>query len=133
MNLKITFIIIVSALILLSNKTFSQDNNWIAPKSSNDLINPFKGNEGATTEGKHIYDQMCAVCHGTSGKGNGVAGVSLNPKPANFLALSVIDETDGAIFWKLTEGKAPMASYKELLTEEQRWKLINYIRQLEKK
>ncbi|NOY46809.1 MAG: cytochrome c [Chlorobi bacterium] len=66
------------------------------------------------------------------GDGKGGGGVSLNPKPANFLALSVSDQTDGALFWKLTEGKPPMASYKDLLSENQRWKLISYIRTLEK-
>jgi hypothetical protein len=41
-------------------------------------------------------------------------------------------ESDGVIFWKITNGKPPMASYEELLTEDQRWELVNYIRELEK-
>ena len=76
---------------------------------------------------------MCVLCHGLSGKGNGEAGLTLERKPANFLALNIINEPDGAIFWKLTTGKAPMASYRELLTDDQRWKLVNYIRVLGKK
>ena len=74
---------------------------------------------------------MCVLCHGLQGKGNGQAGLSLVKKPANFLALKVINQTDGNIFWKITNGKAPMASYEELLTDDQRWKLVNYIRELE--
>lgn len=74
---------------------------------------------------------MCVICHGDKGKGNGAAGVSLTPRPANFLAITVRHESDGAIFWKLSEGNPPMASYKTLLTETQRWQLVLFIRQLE--
>ena len=42
---------------------------------------PKRGNPRA---GKAIFSQNCAVCHGASGKGDGVAAAGLNPKPANF-------------------------------------------------
>jgi high-affinity iron transporter len=35
--------------------------------------------------GKKLYGQNCAACHGPAGKGDGPAGLSLDPKPANFL------------------------------------------------
>ena len=76
---------------------------------------------------------MCVLCHGLQGKGNGEAGLTLDQKPANFLGFDVFNQTDGAIFWKITVGKSPMASYEELLSEDQRWKIVNYIRSLEKK
>ena len=133
MKRKWSFLIIVVLTIIGSNKIMAQDKDWVAPKYSNSLVNPFKGNHKATMEGKEIYNQMCAICHGLNGKGNGEAGVTLEPRPANFLALKVSNETDGAIFWKLTEGKPPMSSYEELLREDQRWKLVNYIRALGEK
>ncbi len=126
-------LLVVMVLMLIgTNKMMAQENNnWIAPANSNGLKNPFVGNKAATAEGKVIYNQMCVLCHGLTGKGNGEAGLSLVKKPANFLALKVINQTDGNIFWKITTGKAPMATYEELLTDDQRWKLVNYIRQLE--
>jgi mono/diheme cytochrome c family protein len=135
MNNKITVLAILSILFLGIQNGIAQEAEWIkwvAPKSSNDMKNPFTGDAIATAKGKNMFKQMCALCHGMKGDGNGGGGVSLNPKPADFLALRVKDESDGAIFWKMTEGLPPMASYKDLLTEDQRWQLVNYIRALQK-
>lgn len=126
-----TFLIVLVFMIFGSNDiVIAQSQNWIAPAHSDNLKNPFKGNAAATAEGKEIYNQMCVLCHGLKGKGNGEAGLTLERKPANFLALKVINQTDGNIFWKITNGKAPMATYEELLNDDQRWKLVNYIREL---
>ena len=127
-----SLLIVVVLIFIGSSKANAQENNnWIAPASSTTMKNPFLDNKKATAEGKSIYNQMCVLCHGLTGKGNGEAGLSLDKKPANFLALKVKNQTDGNIFWKITTGKAPMASYEELLTSDQRWKLVNYIRELE--
>ena len=121
---------LLALFLCLSNFGFSQQA-WKAPASADKVVNPLAGNTAAISEGKKIYESMCVICHGDKGKGNGAAGVSLSPRPANFLAITVRHESDGAIFWKLSEGNPPMASYKGLLTETQRWQLVNYIRQLE--
>jgi mono/diheme cytochrome c family protein len=118
-------------LTLISVKSFSQGSTWVAPALADKMNNPLKGSTTSAAEGKKIYQSMCTICHGEKGKGNGAAGVSLTPRPANFLAIKVRNESDGAIFWKLSEGNPPMASYKTLLTETQRWQLVEYIRQLE--
>lgn len=133
MKVKFGFFIVIVLLFLSGNRIIAQEISWVAPEYSNSLKNPFAGNQTATTEGKEIFSQMCVLCHGVKGQGNGEAGLTLERHPANFLALNVSQQTDGAIFWKITNGKAPMATYFELLTDNQRWKLVNYIRELEKK
>ncbi len=110
----------------------NQPGGWVAPESANKLVNPLKGNPSATAAGKKLFGQLCAICHGKKGKGDGVAGMSLKPRPSNFTQDVVQLQTDGAIFWKLSEGKPPMAPYKSTLTEEQRWQLVNYIRSFKK-
>ena len=35
--------------------------------------------------GKQVFQTSCAMCHGAEGKGDGVAGASLNPKPRNLV------------------------------------------------
>lgn len=126
-------LLVLFSLLIFGGKTYGQEISWVAPEYSNSLQNPFAGNKKATDRGQQTYNQMCVLCHGKNGEGNGQAGLTLEPRPANFLALNVKNQTDGAIFWKITNGKAPMASYFELLKDDQRWELVNYIRQLEKK
>ena len=109
-----------------------QSKEWIAPASADKIVNPLKSNEKATKEGKKIYIQFCSICHGNLGKGDGLAAISLSPRPGNFTTSKVQNQSDGAIFWKMSEGRAPMASYKEILKEDQRWQLVNYIRTLKK-
>jgi mono/diheme cytochrome c family protein len=133
MKVKFEFLIVLALLIVTGAKSIAQEISWVAPEYANSLKNPFVGNQKATNDGKEIYDQMCVLCHGLKGQGNGEAGLTLERHPANFLALNVKSQTDGAIFWKITNGKAPMATYFELLTDDQRWKLVNYIRELGKK
>jgi len=122
------------ALLFFGSNSIIAQKNWAIPEYTKGLKNPFAGNTAATAEGKVIYGQMCVLCHGITGEGNGEAGLSLEKKPANFLALkNLASETDGEIFWKITMGKPPMSSYDELLTEDQRWQLVNYIRELNRK
>ncbi len=127
-----TFLIFFFLIIVgtTENQLLGQDGNWTAPASADKVKNPYKGMEKATLAGKELYKLYCAICHGTKGKGDGIAGMAIKPRPSNFTKDIVQNQTDGAVFWKMTEGKAPMASYKETLTEEQRWQLVNFIRSL---
>jgi mono/diheme cytochrome c family protein len=130
MKIVTLFGVIVSSTFLLMSFDFSE--TWKAPISSKNISNPLANNSDATVEGKKLYTNMCVVCHGNKGKGDGIAGMALKPKPSNLTQALVQEQSDGEIFWKITEGRAPMASYKELLAEEQRWQLVNYIRTLKK-
>ena len=105
---------------------------WVAPKSADTIVNHFKNDAQATAEGKKLYTQMCAVCHGDKGKGDGVGAAGLTPRPADHTSAAVQAQSDGAIFWKLTYGRAPMAAYEKILTPKQRWAVVNYIRTLKK-
>lgn len=122
----ISFVLFFYLLIVGFNKPTQE--KWKAPASANKITNPLKDDVAAAKNGKKIYAQLCAVCHGLKGKGDGIAAASLNPKPANFNNAEIQKQTDGAIFWKITNGRTPMASYKESLGETQRWQLVNYIR-----
>ncbi len=53
------------------------------------------------------------------------------PAPSKFNDAHMMSEmTDGEIFWKMTEGRKPMPSFKKQLSDEQRWQLVNFVRTL---
>lgn len=119
-------------LSLFAAPTLPAQIIWVAPKEADALKNPFAANATVLPEGKQLYITNCAPCHGTKGKGDGPAAVSLNPKPADHSSEAVQKETDGSLFWKLSQGHNPMPQYEHALTETQRWKLVTYIRTLAK-
>lgn len=123
------FIFLVPATILNS---IAQSKSWTAPAKATELKNPFTDNPEAIKAGKKNYIQLCIICHGDKGKGDGIAGVSLNPQPSNLTSKKVQQQTDGELYWKITKGNPPMASYEEILSEEERWQLVTYIRELAK-
>jgi len=132
-NLKsLVFIIVLLANNLISSRSFAQYTKWVAPKAAVNVKNPLAGNKSVLADARTLYVTNCAPCHGTTGKGDGPAAQALNPKPANHSSALVQSETDGSLFWKLSEGRNPMPSYKKILSDQQRWELINYIRTLVK-
>lgn len=89
----------------------------------------------AAAAGKVIYDERCASCHGPTGAGDGAAAAGLDPKPAN-LSEVVPNLGDDFLFWRVNEGGAmepfnsAMPAWKGILTEEQIWQVIAYLRTL---
>ena len=125
------FLVLVSFMKAPKNDyTTVQQKKWAAPASADKITNPLKGDQKSLATGKKLFKMQCAVCHGFKGKGDGVAGAGLNPKPANLTSEAVQSQTDGAIFWKIQEGLGPMPNYKSSLKENYRWSIINYIRTL---
>src|SRR5580704_16861332 len=126
--------IFITSFLLLFNLSyflsFAQNPPWVAPKESDNLKNPLSGNTTVLPDAKALYIANCGPCHGDKGRGDGPAASGLNPKPADHSSVAVQNESDGAIFWKLSEGRAPMPGYKKIFSDQQRWELMNYIRTL---
>ena len=122
----------VAGIVMSFKYTRLQQAVFTAPASADAKANPVKGDANATAEGKKIYDTNCAVCHGSKGLGDGVAAAGLSKPPANHSSAAVQKLTDGAIFWKISEGNNPMPAYKQIYSETQRWQLVNFIRTLSK-
>ena len=110
----------------------AQSKPWVAPVQYANLSNPSVASPDKVNAGKVLYQTYCSPCHGTKGKGDGAAAVALTPKPADHTSPAMANETDGSLFYKISEGRTPMPKYKEAFTEQQRWELIDYIRTLSK-
>ncbi len=86
----------------------------------------------SVANGVQLYREHCAGCHGAAGFGDGPAGAVLEPKPADLTAKHTGDHTAGDLFWWLTHGKdkTAMPGFKDRISEEERWDLINFVRAL---
>ncbi len=88
-------------------------------------------------QGKKLYGQFCASCHGQSGKGDGPAAAALNPKPrdhTNKEYMSKMSEDELLNVIKnggVSVGKSPlMPPWGASLKDDQIKDIIAYIRTL---
>ena len=97
---------------------------WQAPTAASQKENPLKSKPALAAGGEKIFGRTCVVCHGDPKKGG-------NGKGPNLGSEAVQQESDGALFWKLTNGnsRTGMPSFSSL-PEGQRWQLVLYIRSL---
>ena len=100
---------------------------WDAPAAEKSKKSP-GGNAAA---GKKLAETNCVTCHGASGKGDGPAAAALNPKPADWTSAKVQAESDGSLFWKISNGRGPMPPWKHL-PEKDRWDLVAFVKSLKK-
>jgi mono/diheme cytochrome c family protein len=127
---------LLTLFLCFGNKIIkAQSNSWPVPQAAADLKNPVESNSNSIKNGKTLYQSYCAACHGKNGRGDGPAATSLHPKPADHTSAAVQAESDGTLFYKISEGHAntAMPPFKAALQPDQRWAVINYIRTLAKK
>jgi mono/diheme cytochrome c family protein len=106
---------------------------WTAPPAEARKKNPVASNESSIAAGQKIYLKRCIACHGKTGNGDGPDAADLGIHPAKLSDPAVREETDGALFWKITVGKKPMPNYGTRLSPSDRWNVINYLRSLTKR
>jgi len=119
-------------IVLLSCAIFGVAfaDEWKAPSRAAKRKNPIAADDKSVADGKAVYTKECLSCHGATGKGDGPAAKDLATKPGDLSNPKVWNETDGELFWKVTEGKKPMPTFAKLLNDDQRWNAINFIRTL---
>jgi len=92
---------------------------------------PYKFDDRAVlTQGKQIYDNQCAACHGPAGKGDGPAAAALNPKPANLTDKAFMQGMPvDCHFYLVSEGVkgTGMPPWKSL-GDDSIWKVLIYER-----
>ncbi len=95
--------------------------------------NPIPADAASIARGKALYTANCLPCHGAGGKGDGPVGLTLNPRPADLTKHTVPGvHTDGQLWKWITSGypKSSMPAFDKLLSDSDRWDLVNYIRTL---
>jgi len=107
------------------------DGKWKAPPSAKSIENPlakFKDTPKIIELGKTLYTQQCATCHGNTGLGDGVSARFLEKHPQDLTSKEFQSQTDGELFWKISNGNPPMPAFKDILQNKDMWLIVNYLR-----
>jgi len=114
----------IPVLLLISLAPLVLGQDWIVPEAQLSLENPSAYTLENVKSGKDIYLLNCKSCHGDPGKNNPLA---LLPQPVDIASDQMHLNTEGALFYKITNGKGIMPPFKTTLSENDRWKLVNFI------
>ena len=124
-GIKISTVIIVS---LFSLPSFAQ--SWAIPAEMKARTSYIPFTPSTAKEGEDNFTKNCVSCHGNPGKGNNLK--SLSPIPPDLVGKVTQQRTDGDLFYIITTGRGIMPSFKDVFSEQDRWKVISYIRSFNK-
>ncbi|MBI3139615.1 MAG: c-type cytochrome [Sphingobacteriales bacterium] len=123
--------LIAFGLLSFIPRTTTVQQPWPVPDAYKNKANPLKGNAESVTEGKALYNQHCKSCHGTKGKGDGPKASQLDTECGDFTKAAFQSQTDGTLFYKTSEGRKDMPSFKKKIPDANDiWSVINYMRTL---
>ena len=97
------------------------DPQWTAPADAARKANPLANTADIMAGGRKVFEDRCATCHGTDAGGT--------TKGPDLTAADVQQQSDGALFWKITQGstRRGMPTFSNL-PEPQRWQLVLFLR-----
>jgi mono/diheme cytochrome c family protein len=133
--MKLLILITVSGLFLLTVafKANQQPKPWPVPEKAAKTPNPVKSSAESISAGKALWSQHCSSCHGKTGLGDGTKAAQLKTQPNDLTVASFQSQSDGSIFYKISEGRDDMPSFKKKIPDaEDIWDLVNYMRTLKK-
>ena len=118
-------------------------------------VNPLVVNQANLQHGEALYLTYCAVCHGEEGAGDGPITADREvedsrgkralenfPPPPSYHQSSgapssrggqMSELSDGKIYHTITYGYNAMGAHASLLTPEERWQVVMYVHELQKK
>ena len=120
MKKKISFLI--SLTLFLSVQVFAED--WTVPADQKNKINPQEYNLANVNKGKDLYLKNCKSCHGDAGKNN---ALPLVPPPVDVTSDKMQKNTEGELYYKITNGRGAMPQFKTTISDDDRWRIVNYI------
>jgi mono/diheme cytochrome c family protein len=103
---------------------------WEVPSIQKEKLSPVAFTESMEKSGAEIFNKNCMSCHGTPGQNNPIA---LIPSPRDPAGERFQNNTDGALFYKINEGRVTMPSFKNALSKADIWSTIAYIRSFNSK
>ena len=90
-------------------------------------------NEAVVERGRQRYAIYCAPCHDARGEGKGILFQRGNVPTASFHQEKILNYPDGQIFDVITNGFGLMSGYRWPIPPADRWAIVAYVRELERK
>lgn len=132
LNMKAMMWWVAVSVLAFSVGSVAVGDDFKAPAEAAKVENPVPKTKENLARARLIYLKRCMSCHGITGKGDGPEAAGLDPAPGDFTnAKEMNAQTDGDLFWKISNGKGKMKPYSELVPanpEQDRWDLVNFIR-----
>jgi mono/diheme cytochrome c family protein len=123
----------VLLVVSIGIMSMQQPKPWPVPDNAAKVKNPVKSNAESVAAGKTLWQQNCASCHGKTGKGDGSKAAQLKTPMVDFSIAEFQSMTDGGIFYKTSEGRGDMPSFKKKIPEAMDiWDIVNYTRTFKK-
>ena len=94
------------------------------------LVNPEPVNPASVKTGRKLFQTNCSICHGKAGRGDGPVGLKFVPRPADLTSDRVQARAEGELFLTITHGISTMPGFQRELSNQERWQLVNFIRNL---
>lgn len=100
-------------------------------RAGKELVNPVEITQETVAAGKERFEIFCINCHGEKGDGKGYLFTSgrYPYPPASLVSEKVVALNDGEIFHAITLGYGVMGAHGSMIPRDQRWQIINYIRE----
>lgn len=132
MKRQVLFTLLV-LFIVTAAFTYDQVKPWTVPAAAAKQVSNVKTSPASIADGKSLWSQHCASCHGKAGLGDGTKAAQLETTPPDFSKPAFQGQTDGALFYKTSEGRGDMPSFKKKIPDEDDlWNLVNFMRSLKK-
>lgn len=129
----LTVVTIVCVTLVATGFTFIQPKPWAVPDKSAKAVNPVKNDAASIASGKALWSQHCSSCHGKTGLGDGSKAAQLKTQPSDFSKAAFQTQSDGSLFYKVSEGRDDMPSFKKKIPDQEDiWALVNFMRGLKK-
>lgn len=110
---------------------FEGQKPWPVPDKYKTMKNPVKSDAASIATGKALWNTHCKSCHGSKGLGDGSKAAQLKTEPGNFSTSAFQSQPDGSMFYKTTEGRDDMPSFKKKIADDDdRWALVNFMKTL---
>jgi mono/diheme cytochrome c family protein len=115
---------LIGLLLLACAAPFAQQSQLAqvfanVPAKARPKLNPLANDPSAPLAGRKLFEDHCAVCHGSGGMGG---------KAPSLISAEVQQASPGAIFWVITNGviRKGMPAWAKL-PPPQRWQIVSFL------